>query len=217
MRVNRRTCSAVAIGAGILALAGWVHAQSGMTPPGPQLSTRNATVSRGEHLVKSMGCWDCHTPHKMGDEGPEPDMAMWLAGHPSAMQLPPPPDPKGPWIASAAATMTAWAGPWGISYTANLTPDPETGLGAWTEQQFIDALRTGRHQGRGRPILPPMPWMAISNLSDEDLKTIFAYLRAIPPVKNRVPDPVLAAPPAPAAESQPVTSGPEMSAAVRRQ
>ena len=77
-----------------------------------------------------------------------------------------------------------------MSYTRNLTPDRETGLGEWTEQQFIDTMRTGRQQGRGRQILPPMPWMAISNLSDEDLKAIFAYLRAIPPVKNRVPEPL---------------------------
>jgi hypothetical protein len=95
---------------------------------------------------------------------------------------------------SAIATNTAWAGPWGTSFTANLTPDSETGLGQWTEQQFIDTLRTGRHQGRGREILPPMPWPAFKNFNDADLKAIFAYLKTIPPIKNKVPDPVLAAP-----------------------
>ena len=83
-----------------------------------------------------------------------------------------------------------------MSYTANLTPDPETGLGQWTEQQFVDTIRTGRHQGRGREILPPMPWPAFRNLNDADLKAIFAFLRTIPPMKNKVPDPVIAAPPA---------------------
>jgi hypothetical protein len=86
--------------------------------------------------------------------------------------------------------MTAWSGPWGVSYTANLTPDPETGLGSWTEQQFVDTIRSGRHLGRGRPILPPMPWPAASNLTDADLASIFAYLRTIPAVANRVPDPL---------------------------
>jgi hypothetical protein len=111
------------------------------------------------------------------------------------MTLPPPPAPSGPWIVASTATNTAWAGPWGISYTANLTPDPETGLGQWTEQQFVDTIRTGRRQGRGREILPPMPWPAFKNYNDADLKAMFAYLRSIPPMKNKVPDPVLAAPP----------------------
>jgi mono/diheme cytochrome c family protein len=147
-------------------------------------------AKRGEYIVKGMGCGDCHTPYKMGANGPEPDLTRMLSGHPAEMKLPPAPPPSGPWMASVAATMTAWAGPWGVSYTANLTPDPETGLGRWTEQQFVDTLRSGRHLGRGREILPPMPWPAIRNMTDEDLKAIFAYLRTIPAVTNRVPDPL---------------------------
>ena len=108
---------------------------------------------------------------------------------------PPPPAPSGPWIVSISASTTAFAGPWGISYTRNLTPDPESGLGQWTEQQFIDTIRTGREQGRGRELLPPMPWPAFKNFNDADLKAIFAYLRSIPAIKNKVPDPVIAAPP----------------------
>lgn len=196
MRLSRRLVCSVVTTAGVAALAVWgVRAQSMMTPEGPALREPNEVVKRGEYLVKSMGCWDCHTPHRMGDEGPEPDMSMWLAGHPAGDMLPPPPEARGPWIGSVSGSFTAWSGPWGLSYTRNLTPDRETGLGEWTEQQFIDTMRTGRQQGRGRQILPPMPWMAISNLSDEDLKAIFAYLRAIPPVKNRVPEPVVAPPP----------------------
>jgi hypothetical protein len=86
---------------------------------------------------------------------------------------------------------------WGISYAANLTPDRETGLGAWTEQNFVDTMRTGRHMGRGRPILPPMPWQMVKNLTDQDLKAVFAYLRTLPTVKNRVPQPTPPANPAP--------------------
>lgn len=151
-------------------------------------------AARGEYLVMSMGCHDCHTPHVMGPNGPEPDMTRRLSGHHDGPQTPPPALP-GPWLVTAAATFTAWSGPWGISYTANLTPDVDTGLGSWTQQQFIDTIRNGRHQGRGREILPPMPWPMIRNLTDDDLGAIFAYLRTIPAISNKVPDPLLAAAP----------------------
>jgi mono/diheme cytochrome c family protein len=192
MRLSGRTFWSIVSAGAVVAAATWVtSAQSKMTPPGPAVTSQTAVVKRGEYLVKSSGCWDCHTPHREGAEGPEPDMSRWLSGHPADMKLPPPPEPKGPWIVAIAGTSTAWAGPWGVSYTANLTSDRETGLGEWTEQQFIDTMRTGRRQGRGRQILPPMPWPAISNMTDDDLKAMFAYLRAVPPVKNRVPEPVL--------------------------
>ena len=152
-------------------------------------------VARGKYLVVGHGCNDCHTPYKMGDNGPEPDMTRFLSGHPADMTLPPPPQPVGPWIASVSASFTAWSGPWGISYTANLTPDKETGLGTWTSQQFIDTIRNGRVQGHGRQLLPPMPWPAYKNMNDADLKAVFAYLRTIPAIKNQVPDPVIAPPP----------------------
>jgi hypothetical protein len=90
----------------------------------------------------------------------------------------------------SAATNTAFAGPWGVSFSANLTPDPETGLGAWTGEIFIQAIRTGRHEGKGRPILPPMPAPMIRNMTDEDLLSIFAYLQSLKPVRNRVPQPI---------------------------
>jgi hypothetical protein len=86
--------------------------------------------------------------------------------------------------------MTAWAGPWGVSFTANLTPEQETGLGRWTERDFVDAMRTGRHQGRGRPILPPMPVQNVAALTDADLSAVFAYLRSIPAIRNAVPAPI---------------------------
>jgi hypothetical protein len=107
------------------------------------------------------------------------------------MKLPPPPSlGNGPWAYLGSATMTAWYGPWGISYTANLTPDPETGIGRWTEKDFIDTIRNGRRLGKGRPLLPPMPWQWARLMTDEDLQAIYAYLRTIPAVKNRVPEPV---------------------------
>ena len=156
-----------------------------LAPNSPAEGTR---VKRGEYLVNTSGCHDCHTPWKMGPNGPEPDMTRMLSGHPETMQLTTPPVTSGTWVWSAAATNTAFAGPWGISYTMNLTPDRNTGLGIWTEDMFVTAIRTGRHMGVSRPINPPMPWPAYRNMNDEDLKSIYAYLRTIPPVVNHIPD-----------------------------
>lgn len=148
-------------------------------------------IARGQYLVRFGSCHDCHTPHKPGPNGVEPDMTRALSGHPATLVMPPPPKlAPGPWVWMGAGTNTAFAGPWGVSFTANLTPDEETGLGKWTEDMFITALRTGRHEGKGRPILPPMPYPYVSSLTDEDLKAVFAYLRSIPPVRNKVPSPI---------------------------
>jgi hypothetical protein len=151
-------------------------------------------VARGQYLVTVMGCNDCHTPLKFGPNGPEPDMTRRLSGHPDNAQLPPPPrDPSSPWF--LVSNMTAFAGPWGISYAINLTPDSLTGIGSWSEDTFTKALRTGRHMGVSRPILPPMPWQNVNTLTDEDMKAVYAYLRSVPPLRNQVPEAVIAGPP----------------------
>lgn len=144
-------------------------------------------IDRGRYLVTIGGCHDCHTPFKMGANGPEPDMTRALSGHPAEFALP---EPKlqEPWIWAGAATNTAFAGPWGITYAPNLTPDSETGFGIYTEEMFIQAMRTGKRMGAGRPIMPPMPWPNVAQMTDDDLKAVFAYLRSIPPMKNKVPE-----------------------------
>jgi mono/diheme cytochrome c family protein len=148
-------------------------------------------VERGKLLVATSGCHDCHTPLKMGDKGPEPDFSRQLSGHPAGLVMPPAPTlPAGPWLVTVAATNTAWAGPWGVSFTRNLTPDKETGIGSWTKQMFIDTIRNGRHMGVGRPLLPPMPAAGYAQMSDDDLGAIYAYLESIPAIKNQVPEPI---------------------------
>lgn len=150
-----------------------------------------AQIVRGQYLVTTAGCNDCHTPLVPGPNGPERDMTRMLSGHPEQLVMPPlSVRPQAPWETVASTTFTAWSGPWGVSFTANLTPEPETGLGRWTFQNFKDTIRTGRHLGRGREILPPMPIPMYKHFADEDLEAIFAYLRSIPPVKNRVPEPL---------------------------
>lgn len=146
-------------------------------------------VKWGEHLVIVGGCNDCHTPKKMGPNGPEPDMSIMLSGHPSnlpALDI----DRKDIEKKGLAVTndLTVWAGPWGVSYAANLTPDP-TGMGNWTEQNFFTALREGKYKGLkdARTLMPPMPWQYFQYLSDDEIKAIFAYLKSIKPVKNVVP------------------------------
>ncbi len=148
-------------------------------------------VARGKYLVSTSGCHDCHTPFKLGANGPEPDMTRALSGHPQSLVMPPAPQlPAGPWLVTMAATNTAFAGPWGVSFTANLTPDAETGLGQWTLKNFMDTIRTGRHMGRGRPVLPPMPIPVYNNFTDDDLEAVYSYLRTITPISNRVPEPL---------------------------
>jgi mono/diheme cytochrome c family protein len=152
---------------------------------------QDAAVKRGEYLVTIGLCHDCHTPLRMGPNGPAPDMTRMLSGHPQDMAVKAPAELAEPWEAAASSTLTAWSGPWGVSFSANLTPDPETGrLRDFTEEQFVQTLRTGRHKGQGRQILPPMPWPFIGKMTDDDLKAVFAYLRQIPPIRNKVPDPL---------------------------
>lgn len=148
-------------------------------------------VAHGAKLVSIGGCNDCHTPVKFDAEigMPIPDMTRMLSGHPEGA-----PDPESSLSGHDSAvfgpTFTSFRLPFGVVYTANLTPDQATGLGNWTEEMFVKALRTGRHMGgTGRPILPPMPWPNLAQQSDGDLKAIFAYLRSIPAIKNDVPAP----------------------------
>jgi mono/diheme cytochrome c family protein len=159
--------------------------------------TDRELVERGKYLVQVGGCNDCHTTKKMGPAGPEPDASRVLSGHPGDEKLPPPPRSAGGWMVATTGSLTAWSGPWGRTYAANLTPDAETGLGTWTEDEFKQALKTGKHRGAAgsRDILPPMPWFNYSGMTDADFKAVFAYLRSIPAVKNPVPPPL---PPSPA-------------------
>jgi len=153
----------------------------------------SSSLERGKFLVEYGGCHDCHTPKKLGPNGPEPDMARMLSGHPETQAVTAPFQPTGEvWTAATNDHLTAWSGPWGVSFAPNLTPDLNTGLrsGVWTEALFIQAMRTGKHVGTSREILPPMPWQAIGKLSDDDLKAMWTFLGTIPPVLNHVPDPL---------------------------
>jgi cytochrome c553 len=185
-RTGRATIAAA------LALVAASAATTRVMTAAPQVASGNTrSVERGAYLVRAMGCNHCHTPYRLGPAGPEPDMSRALSGHPADLVMPAPPSlGAGPWVWIAAGSNTAFAGPWGVSFTANLTPDPETGLGRWTPEMFIATMRTGRHEGKGRPVLPPMPVENVAALSDLDIRDLFAYLQSLPPIRNRVPAPV---------------------------
>jgi mono/diheme cytochrome c family protein len=149
-------------------------------------------VKHGEYLVTIMGCNDCHSPKKLGPNGPEIISELMLSGYPSDRPIV---KFNNPMLKSGFGMfypdLTAAAGPWGVSFAGNLTPD-ETGIGTWTEEQFKKALTEGKFKGidGSRMLLPPMPWFNFTDMKDEDVKAIFAYLKSIKPVKNVVPAPI---------------------------
>ncbi len=150
-----------------------------------------AMVKRGEYLVTTIGCDDCHSPKEMGPQGPQLVADKRLSGYPSDRPLPPIDTAHlGKGWALMFADLTAAVGPWGVSFASNITSD-ETGIGSWTEAQFINAMRKGKYKGldTGRDLLPPMPWQNFSKLTDEDLKSIYSFLKTTNPVKNIAPEP----------------------------
>lgn len=154
-------------------------------------------VKRGAYLVSIMGCNDCHSPKRMGPNGPEIIPELALSGFPGSATIPPldANATKNGWIGFWADLTTA-VGPWGQSYAGNITSD-STGIGTWTEEQFKKAITEGKFKGLEgtRPILPPMPWQDFKNLKDEDVKAIFAYLKTTKPVHNVVPTAKINPPP----------------------
>jgi mono/diheme cytochrome c family protein len=170
----------------ILLIAGLLCASGASSDPDADV------IASGERLVHNMDCNVCHTPKVMTPQGPQPDASRLLSGFPADEKIPPVPEgligPTG-WGGLFNNCLTAWAGPWGVSFGSNLTPDIKTGIGSWTEEDFVESMRTGMHMEAGRPFLPPMPTYA--RLTDEELHAIFIYLRSIKPVPNDVPEPLL--------------------------
>ena len=150
-------------------------------------------IKRGEYLVQITGCNDCHSPKKPGPNGPELIPELILSGN--SEHTPVPHGDKNmisQGFAVFAPDLTASAGPWGVSFSANLTPDTTTGIGGWTEEQFKKALTQGKFKGQdgGRTLLPPMPWRNYGKMNDDDVKAIFTYLKSIKAVTNAVHLPV---------------------------
>jgi len=160
--------SAAAIVAAILSISAPAAAQA-----------NNPAVERGRYLVRITGCHDCHSPKV---QGMTPDLDRALSGRPATTQLP----TETKTEVHASPDLTAWMGPWGFSVASNLTPEPTTGIGTrYNETSFLTTMRTGK-KPNGTPIMPPMPSDVYQNMTDDDLKAIFAYLRTLKPIKNAV-------------------------------
>src|SRR3990170_1278733 len=159
--------------------------------PPPISYTKEDLIERGNYLVNTSGCHDCHSPKAMTPGGPEPDPDRLFSGHPADLPLPSVnKEALKDWVLFNHH-QTAIAGPWGVSFAANITSD-ETGIGNWTEEQFFRAIREGKYKGleSSRPLLPPMPWQVYRNLTDIDIRAMFEYLKTTKPVSNVVPAPI---------------------------
>lgn len=166
--------------------------QSAQTEDVKTETPKESPIERGKYLVIAMGCNHCHSPKKMGPNGPEIIPELMLSGFPSDREIIKFDDPlikEG--FALFYPDLTAAAGPWGVAFAGNITPDP-TGIGTWTEDQFKRAFTQGKYKGmeNGRTLLPPMPWYDFAELNDEDIHAIFMYLKSINPVDNVVPAPI---------------------------
>jgi mono/diheme cytochrome c family protein len=183
-------------GAALVATLAVIFAANAARPskaaaPAARLS-KAEQIQRGKYLVTIGGCHDCHTPWIVQPNGqPGPDMSRALSGHPQQHQIKEPLDLKSKDFAvGIAPSNTAFSGPWGVSFAANLTPDKMTGTGIWTFDIFKNTIRNGRHWGVARPLLPPMPWFNYREMTDEDLAAVFAYTRTLKPIRNEVQQPL---------------------------
>lgn len=155
---------------------------------------KDELIARGKYLVTVSGCNDCHSPKIMTPMGPIPDTTRLMSGYPSEKGIPTLSEALAKdqsWV-KMSHDVTAFAGPWGMTFGANLTPDEATGIGNWTEEVFVKTIRTGKHLGQegGRPVMPPMPWYMIAKMTDEDLSSMYEYLMSLPAISNRVPAPI---------------------------
>ncbi|HEY8055605.1 MAG TPA: hypothetical protein VIE13_06815 [Terriglobales bacterium] len=167
----------------VLALAAALSACNQSAPPAETVASPAAaadtSAARGSQLVLLGGCDDCHTPQLPNGE---PDMSRRLSGVPEGSALPPA-------IPGVVTTLNlAWRGPWGLSEARNLTPDPQNGIGSWTQQQFLDTMRSGKDPA-GRALQPPMPFPNYGRLPDSDLIALFNFLKTVPPNSNKVTGP----------------------------
>ena len=149
------------------ALAGAVSLMTALALAGCAAHSRQAArgedprVTRGQYLSKIMDCGGCHTPGSLGAGRADPDRV--LGGSDVGFQF-----------------------PGGVVYPPNLTPDPNAGLGRWTDEEIMRAVRQGVSRD-GRTLVPIMPWPSYAVLTDDDARALIAYLRSIPPIPKRTP------------------------------
>lgn len=183
--------SFIILNAVVIAIASCNSNEAKTTTETASSISADSLVKRGNYLVTSMGCDDCHSPKTLGPQGPQLDIEHRLSGYPAERPVAKVSTDalKNGWTLFGP-DLTSAVGPWGISFAANLTSD-STGIGNWSEAQFTKAMREGKYKGldSNRMLLPPMPWQNFRNLTAEDLNAIFAFLKSTKPVHNIVPSP----------------------------
>lgn len=161
----------------------------GAPAPAPGKAVDQSQVQRGKYVATIAGCEDCHTPKRFDPKlgMPVPDDSKAYSGHPKDA-----PEPEGTVgthdMALIGPTFTSFKMPFGTVYASNITSDKQTGIGGWTEEQFVKAMRTGRLQ-HNEPIRPPMPWPNVAAMNDEDIKAVYAFLQSTRPIQNLVKPP----------------------------
>lgn len=148
-------------------------------------------LRQGELLVMEGRCHFCHTPELNKNDK---YYGQILFGYPSNKKLPDLPDaPKGSqqWTDFLSnLDSTVWIAGNKIVFSANITPDIETGIGNWSKEDFINTIRTGMHPGWKKKVNKPMPWLDYAKLSNDQLTSIYLYLKSQKPVYNKVPEPL---------------------------
>ncbi len=160
--------------------------------PAQEIAYSPERIEIGQAIVEGWNCSFCHSPEIKGPDGnPIPDPKRYMSGHPADEEIPSVPDmviTSPEWMEFLDnLDPTVWATDNLIVFSANLTPDDETGIGTWTEVEFVQTIREGRHRGIERRIKYPMPWRELSELSDEELLSVYEYLMTLEPVNNKVP------------------------------
>lgn len=151
--------------------------------------TDEQLIQRGDYLVTTIGCNDCHSPKRMGMQGPEINPELMLSGYQADIplaQIDKNVLQKG-WVLFTG-DLNAAVGPWGVSFSANITSDA-TGIGNWPLENFIRAMKQGKFKGidGSRSLLPPMPWSNYAKMTDNDVKAVYLFLKSTKPVHNIVP------------------------------
>ncbi len=136
--------------------------------PGQTTAQDPELLEHGRYLVELIGCPVCHTDGALIGELRSEE---WLAGSD---------------IGIAYSNPMKYDNP-GVVFPPNLTPDPKTGIGLWSDDDIVIAIRGGRDQHGGR-LIKAMPWLVYAMMSDADTRAIVAYLRSLPPIDHKVPD-----------------------------
>ncbi len=171
MAVRAKTVVLAAVGLGLALLIGFVMSVGWEVVLGPKarpvtdrtFEVTQARLARGQYLVEGPAhCFHCHTEHDFSD----PTYPIVQEKKGAGWELPIP--------------------ELGRVYSRNITSDPETGIGNWTDDEIARAIREGVSRD-GSALFPVMPYPVFARLDEEDLASIVVYLRSLPPVKNLVP------------------------------